>query len=137
MILETPSLFDQIGPAKISEVIRIFYDRAFEDPMIQHFFLQSDKARLVQEQTDFVTALLGGPRSYNGKPLLKAHEPLKIRKPHFGRRQVIMAEVLASAGVADEFAKKWLALEQALQPLILAVGTANCQLPDHLSGKVI
>ena len=131
--LATPAdaarIFHQIGAELIQKAIRLFYDRAFEDPMIQHFFMHSDKEHLIREQTLFATALLGGPRQYKGLPLEKAHEKRSIRLPHFRRRQILMGEVLTELGLEDELRKEWLRREETLRPLILGEGVADCDHP--------
>ena len=115
----TVTLFDQIGAAFIARAVSEFYERAFVDPIIGHFFFNRDRSHLVREQTAFATALLGGPRTYSGKPLLEVHQPLAIRPPHFGRRQVLMAEVLTDLGLDPDLKSQWLAREINLRPLIV------------------
>ena len=113
------SLFQKIGKSLICQIISEFYDRAFEDPYLIHFFRNSSKENLIKNQTDFAIALLGGPKNYSGVSLPKAHHHLNIKPAHFGRRQVIMAEVLNDLKVEPELAKKWLSLEEKLRPLIV------------------
>jgi truncated hemoglobin YjbI len=121
------NLFEQIGAETIEKVITEFYIRAFDDIIIGHFFFGKDRLDITKKQIDFATAMLGGPRQYNGKPLETAHESLSIRPPHFGRRQVLMATVLKELNVDDEAAKGWLAMEERLRPLIFRkVVKADC-----------
>ena len=68
-----------------------------------------------------------GPRRYRGKPLEALHSPLPIRKPHFGRRQKLMAAVLEELAVPPDLAAKWLELEETLRPLIMSASTVSCQ----------
>lgn len=119
--LEKPSktLYDLIGPAFIANAVAEFYRRAFADGMIGHFFFHSDINHITQEQITFVTAMLGGPQQYRGKPLKTAHKPFNIRKPHFGRRQVLMGEVLTELGLAEDLRTQWLAMEEQFRPVVL------------------
>ncbi len=112
------NLFEQIGSETIEKVITEFYIRAFDDIIIGHFFFGKDRLDITKKQIDFAIAMLGGPRNYNGKPLETAHEALSIRPPHFGRRQVLMADVLSECGVEEDLAKGWLTMEERLRPLI-------------------
>jgi hemoglobin len=124
------TLFEQIGAEIIEKVITEFYIRAFDDIIIGHFFFGKDRLDITKKQIDFANAMLGGPRQYSGKPLETAHESLSIRPPHFGRRQVLMANVLAELNVPEEAAKGWLAMEERLRPLIFKkVIKADC---NHL-----
>lgn len=113
------SLYDLIGPVFIANAVAEFYRRAFQDVMIGHFFFKSDIQHLTDQQIVFATALLGGPQNYRGKPLRSAHMVFPIRKAHFGRRQVLMEEVLKDLGLEETLARRWLDLEQQLKPLIL------------------
>ena len=113
------TLFDRIGAPVVTAAITRFYERAFVDPIIGHFFFAKDRAEITRLQIDFATNLLGGPRHYRGRPLGPAHAALDIRPPHFGRRQVLMREVLTELALTDELAEAWLALEEQLRPLIL------------------
>lgn len=113
------TLYDKIGADTIVRAITTFYERAFTDMIIGHFFFEKDRADITAKQIAFATAMLGGPRNYRGKPLGLAHNDLDIRPPHFGRRQVLMAEVLDELGLAPELRDAWLELEESLRPLIL------------------
>jgi len=121
------NLFEQIGAETIEKVITEFYIRAFDDGIIGHFFFEKDRLDITRKQIDFAVAMLGGPRLYSGKPLETAHEALNIRPPHFGRRQVLMANVLREVGVPEPAAAAWLELEERLKPLIFKkVVKADC-----------
>ena len=113
------SLYDDLGATKIREVVSIFYERAFVDPIIGHFFHGKQHSELVDKQVGFAIAMLGGPRgTYVGRPLASVHHVLPIRGAHFARRQVLMREVLTELGVEPSVAERWLALEEQLRPLI-------------------
>ena len=82
-------LYDEIGEAKIREVIQLFYDLAFEDFIIGHFFKNHKKERLVQQQSEFAIRMLGGPSLYSGRPLLEAHEELNLRPRRTSSRSAL------------------------------------------------
>lgn len=126
------SLYDDIGADTIEKVITEFYILAFDDIIIGHFFFEKDRADITKKQIDFAIAMLGGPRNYRGKPLETAHENLSIRPPHFGRRQVLMAQVLSGLHVHEPHATAWLALEERLRPLIFKnINGASCSHPSR------
>ena len=127
------SLYEQIGESRIKSVIRDFYVRAFTDPIIGHFFFGKNHDELVAKQSQFAIALLGGPRSYAGRPLAPVHHGLGIRLPHFGRRQLLMGEVLKEHGIDPHLAYAWLDLEDQLRPLIVENGQASCSPPADSS----
>jgi hemoglobin len=119
------TLYEDIGEETLRTVITEFYKRAFADPIIGHFFFHFDRHHLTEQQIDFARALLDGPQRYQGKPLKAAHAPFDIRKPHFGRRQVLMREVLDDYGVAPRLRDAWLEREERLKPLILSSSQAD------------
>ena len=113
------TLYDRIGADFVQLAITEFYRRAFVDPIIGHFFFAKDQAAITATQIEFAAAMLGGPRAYRGRPLATVHKTLDIRPPHFGRRQVLMADVLRELGLADELAREWLLLEERLRDVIV------------------
>jgi hemoglobin len=116
---KSQTLYDLIGPAFIEKAVTEFYRRAFVDPMISHFFFHSDINHITKEQIDFASAMLGGPQNYRGKSLKAAHAPFSIRPPHFGRRQILMAEVLIDLELDKELAAQWLTLENQFKNVII------------------
>lgn len=112
------SIYDRVGEELLQAVITEFYKRAFNDPIIGHFFFHFDREKLTRQQIDFARAMLGGPNHYKGKPLRQAHQAFAISKPHFGRRQILMREVLEEFEVAEELRESWLEREEKLRPLI-------------------
>ena len=87
--------------------------------MLAHFFLNSDHEQLLKMQLAFVTGMLGGPVAYSGKSLSQAHDGLTIRAPHFLRRQKLLQETMAEAGLSAAVIQSWLAQEERLKPLIM------------------
>lgn len=116
---DSKTLYDLIGHTFIANAVAEFYRRAFSDGMLAHFFINSDINHITAQQIDFATAMLGGPQRYRGKPIKLAHEPFIIRPPHFGRRQVLMGEVLTDLGLDEDLKKQWLALEEQFRAKIL------------------
>jgi truncated hemoglobin YjbI len=116
----TASLYDQRGAGMHDEVITEFYQRAFVDPLIGHFFFHSDKAALIAKQIIFTSNLLGAKHlTYTGKSLKEAHSKLPLREVHFRRRQRLLEEVLVERAVAGQLREQWLKLEEKLKPLII------------------
>jgi hemoglobin len=118
------SLYEEIGPEFIKRAITEFYERAFVDVMIGHFFFKIDKAGITAQQILFASSMLGAKEmKYTGKPLKVAHADMTIRLVHFNRRQVLMREVLADLGLSAELQNAWLNLEGQLRPIIVSSPT--------------
>lgn len=114
------SLFSQIGIEVIREAVTLFYQKAFSDPIIGHFFFHQEKEELIRKQTDFICKMLGGPASaYRGKPMKIAHAKLPLTQVHFNRRQVLMKEVLDTLAIDESVKTAWLAHEEKLRSLVI------------------
>lgn len=105
------SIYERLGEENLKQVIRRFYERAFTDPIISHFFFSHDLDSLVEKQIDFARAFLGGPKCYRGKGMRAAHRGLKIRRAHFDRRQMLMKEVLMELKIDKTISDEWLRAE--------------------------
>jgi truncated hemoglobin YjbI len=114
---------EKLGDDAIEKIVRSFYERAFFDGIIGHFFFEKDHNELVAKQTAFATSMLGGPSEYRGKPLAPVHKNLRINSAHFGRRQMLMKEILEEHNVPPEISGAWLEMEERLRPLIV---TGKC-----------
>jgi truncated hemoglobin YjbI len=114
------SLYEQIGSEFIKRAITEFYERAFADVMIGHFFFKKDKADITAKQILFASSMLGAKDAkYTGKPLKLAHTGMIIRPVHFNRRQVLMGEVLDDLGLSPDLKAAWLSLENQLRSIVI------------------
>ncbi len=113
--------YQLIGPEKIRAVLTDFYIKAFNDPIIGHFFFEKDINDITNKQVQFASSMLGGPEGYTGLPLKKAHEKLQFRRPHFGRRQVLMKEALEAHQVPPNTVAYWLEQEEKIIDLLRSV----------------
>ncbi len=116
------TLYDEIGAEFISKAIREFYSQAVLDPIIGHFFFGVDVEHLISKQIEFTSRLFGykDSQANTTRPLKSVHQALKIRAPHFARRQVLMSSVLDKLGLDPELKRQWLYLEAQLKPLIVS-----------------
>jgi hemoglobin len=116
------SLFDEIGEEPLRRVMRAFYDRLFEDPMIGFLFAGKDKAKLVEHQVWFTARFLGGPSRYEGRSIPDAHAALPILPGHFDRRHQILREVLEAHAVPAAVRDEWLRVDQSLRYAVIKSG---------------
>jgi len=126
----TTKLIDRIGETKLEQAIRNFYDQAFEDVLIGHFFFSKDKETLIRSQLTFAKKLAGDESSqYTGKPMRKAHSSLPLRNVHFNRRKVILEGCMEAENIPRDAIDEFLSREEKLRPLIVNA-SSNC---NHLS----
>ena len=115
------TIYKQIGIDTIKTAVENFYERAFKDPIIGYFFIGKNHQELISKQINFTASMLGSTsHPYKGKSLEAAHHKLKIRKAHFGRRSVLMREVLEELNLEKKIIQKWLEKENRLYDKIVA-----------------
>lgn len=104
----------------IRDVIREFYQRAFADGIISHFFFGKNHDDLVRMQSHFTLNMLGYHKNpYPGRSLRQVHASLPLSDVHFDRRRVILENVLSESSLPLSVQLKWLSLEERLRPQIV------------------
>jgi hemoglobin len=85
------TIFERVGGfAKVRKIVSAFYDRILEEPTLQHYFEKVAMPRLIDHQTQFISAVMGGPASHNDEALRRVHAPHSISRTDFKK----MAEIL-------------------------------------------
>jgi hemoglobin len=110
------------GEPAVRAVVQTLYDRLFVDPIVGFLFDGKDKAHLVDQQTAFTCALLGGPQRYAGKSLPEAHAALPLLPGHFDRRHHLLRQALDERRVPADVRDAWLRMDQGLRGSVLAAG---------------
>jgi hemoglobin len=73
------TLYTQITPEKLAELMDQFYDRVFSSPIISPLF-KTDKEEIKQKQLMFLSQFLGGPALYTAA---YGHPKMRMRHlPH-------------------------------------------------------
>jgi len=97
------SLFDRVGGfAQVRLIVSDFYDRILESNQLKHHFEHIDFRRLIDHQTKFVSALMGGPASFSNDHLTRAHAHLEITPREYMELGEIWRETLEDFGVPQE-----------------------------------
>ena len=97
------TLYERYGGfATIHSIVQNFYDDVLEDDLLSSYFKGISMQNLLRHQTEFLSQLLGGPISYDGRTLKRAHEHLNITQAAFDRVADLLQENLEEAGVAEE-----------------------------------
>lgn len=116
-------LYDKIGGSDtINELVRIFYDRVQADPRLGPFFPHTDMATLRARQAMFITMLLGGSRSFNGRDLTTAHAGARaqgLNDAHFDALLEHFEKSLQELDVAEDFTREILALLETTRNAVL------------------
>ena len=73
------SLYERVGgDAIVTPAVALFYRRVLDDPELSSYFAGTDMSRLRSHQQAFLTAALGGPTMFCGRPIEIAHKGLGI-----------------------------------------------------------
>jgi len=81
----TDSLYQRIGGKNaVNAAVDLFYTKVLADPLINHFFENTDMIRQRNHQKAFLTYAFGGMETYTGKNMRDAHAGMNITEEHFG-----------------------------------------------------
>jgi truncated hemoglobin YjbI len=120
--------WDRLGGEEVMRpLVASIVRRMAQDFIIGFRFAGKDLDRIAHFELELASSHLGGPWTYTGRSLQQVHEPLRISRGQFQRRLAVLGLVLRDAGVPDDIAERWLAHDQALEPLI--ADTTDCGPP--------
>ncbi len=112
MTVATKSLFELAGGAEgLMKICKIFYDKIYEDRWISQYFADIPQEHIENQQADFMSGVLGGPKAYAGRFPIPAHEHMQISEELFEVRKQYLIESLNESGVSEEVAAAWLKLD--------------------------
>ena len=95
------TLYDKYGGfAAINRVVMSFYDRVLDSDELAPYFEHVDMSRLIDHQTKFLAALLGGPASFTDEHLRHVHSALAITDAAFDLVKETLHATLVDHGFA-------------------------------------
>jgi hemoglobin len=78
------TIFERAGGfATVRRVVSSFYDRVLDSPTLARYFEHVEMRRLIDHQTKFISAVMGGPGSFTDEHLRRVHEHLGISHDEF------------------------------------------------------
>lgn len=97
------TLYNRLGgKERIAEIVDEFYDRVLDDDSVAHFFEDMDMTEQRAHQTQFLSAVAGGPVEYDGDDMRSAHEGLGLEQEHFDAIAVHLEDALREFDVPEE-----------------------------------
>ncbi|HSG15176.1 MAG TPA: group 1 truncated hemoglobin [Anaerolineae bacterium] len=97
------TIFERYGGfASVSRVVMSFYEKMLDSPDTSPYFANIDMKRLIDHQTKFIAAMMGGPASYTNEHLERVHAHLGITEDAFLESLLLMRETLEDHNFADE-----------------------------------
>lgn len=98
------TLYERLGgAAAVDAAVDLFYRKVLSDPLVSHFFDDTDMDSQREKQKKFLTMAFGGPNEYSGKDLRTAHAPLLekgLNETHFTTIAMHLKATLDELGVA-------------------------------------
>jgi hemoglobin len=114
------SLYDRIGGADaVKPAVTLLYRRVLDDPVLAGYFRDVDIGRLRAHQRAFVSAVLGGPELFVGRPLEVAHANLHIDDRAFDAMIDHLVAALRDLGVDETTAGEVAEEFEPLRPSIV------------------
>jgi truncated hemoglobin YjbI len=121
-------LFEQIGGRPTLErVHKLFYDKLYEHPWLKHFFSTVDQKVIEDQQTDFMTANMGGGKIYFGGIPKNVHKHMFINEELFDLRSKILRECIIECGVSEHLAERWINIDYAFKHSIVKKDAGQCE----------
>lgn len=95
------TIFERYGGfASVRKVVSTFYDYVLDDEVMQPYFAGVDMRRLIDHQSKFISAVMGGPASYSDDHLKRVHAHLGITHDAFGVMAGLLREAMEENGMA-------------------------------------
>ena len=111
------TLYERLGGHDaIRAVVDDFYDRVFADPLLEPYFEGIDREQLYAHQVQFISSVAGGPVSYDGDDMQRAHSGMGITEEAFDRVATYLGEALRENGVSNDDAEEILGRVADLRP---------------------
>jgi hemoglobin len=91
----TGSVFERLGGfARVRLMVSAFYDKVLASEDLGKHFQHVDMRRLIDHQTKFTSAIMGGPASFTDEQIARAHQRLGISAAEFDEMADLFRETL-------------------------------------------
>lgn len=122
------TVFERVGGfARVRLIVSELYDKLLDSPRLRRYFEHVDMRRLIDHQTKFISALMGGPASFTNEQLARAHHHLAIGDEEFGEMAELFRETLEDFGLSATEVERLLAHMASLREHVVqphGVGSA-------------
>jgi len=117
---EQKTIFEQLGGAPpIDIAVDKFYDRVLADPVVNHFFKNTNMSFQRKHQKNFITYATGGSNVYAGKNMREAHKDMGLEDIHFDHIKMHLGDTLTDLGVQSDLVDNVLNLVETLRNDVL------------------
>jgi hemoglobin len=96
------SVFQRMGGfARVRLLVSDFYEKILHSERLSRYFSGVDMRHLIDHQTKFISALMGGPASYTDEQIARAHARLGITVEDFEEMTDLFRETLEEFGLDE------------------------------------
>lgn len=121
------TLYDRLGgQATLERVHKTFYNLAFAHPWLSKYFTDKPQWVLEEQQTSFMTYLMGGPNLYVGRTPKMAHQHMVISEELFEVRQQLLSDAIKRENISDALRDEWIAADGALKKALVKKSADEC-----------
>jgi len=114
------SVFEKLGGfARVRLMVSAFYDKVLESERLGPHFRHIDVRRLIDHQTKFMSAMMGGPASFTDEHIARAHHRLGITNQEFDEMAELFRETLEDFGMAPEEVVRLQAHVDSMRPHVV------------------
>ena len=120
MTAERKTPFEKIGGRPmIEKVVELFYDKVYAHPWIGQYFAHIPRDHIESQQSDFMSRMLNGPKSYSGRLPKDAHVHMVISDELFDLRNQLLSEAMVEIGISEEMQAVWLGIDESFRKVIV------------------
>lgn len=113
--------YERIGGAPaVRTVVDALYASLTVDPLVGHYFEDISLPDQKRHMVMMLTKVLGGPDTYDGRPLDEAHQPLGISDADYDRVGETLMGILGDAGVPDDIQGRVVEVLGAVRPQVVS-----------------
>ncbi|CAN5708102.1 hypothetical protein BH23GEM9_BH23GEM9_17370 [soil metagenome] len=100
--MRSATAFENLGGfARVRLLVSDFYEKVLESERLRPYFAEVDMRRLIDHQTKFFAAMMGGPASFTDEQMKRAHSRLGIGDDDFDEIAELFRETLEDHGVQE------------------------------------
>lgn len=122
------SLYEDLIDKDIIRKINVtFYDLVYDHEWMSQYFTAIEKEHIVNQQTDFITGAIGGPKNFGGRLPSNAHTHMFITEELFELRQDLLKEAFEQNQAPQDLREAWLRIDDAFKAKIVKTSPEDCQ----------
>ena len=123
------TLYERLGGKKtFIAVHKIFYNKIYAHNWLKKYFADKPQEIIENQQTDFMSQLMGGPKIYSGKNPKFAHQHIMISDELFELRAQLLSDSIKEAGIPDELREEWINADATFKKTVVKSSVEECSI---------